>query len=119
MDVVPDLPYTGGIRADEPFHWGSGPYAVLLATELSSNIKLVGFDLYGRNNLINNVYKGTKNYEKETYRAVDQSYWIHQIAKVFEWYPDKYFTVYNEDGWQMPLSWKKVNVEFKPIDKFI
>ena len=44
---------------DEPFHWGSGPYAVLLATFLSKYIKLIGFDLYGIDGKLNNVYENT------------------------------------------------------------
>ena len=112
---LPDLPYQGNTRPDEPFHWGSGPYAVLLATDFSDDIHMVGFDLYSSNGLVNNVYKGSKNYTKEDSRAVDPSYWIHQISKVFELFPDKYFTVYN-DNWTIPESWKLNNVSFKTID---
>ena len=32
---VPDLPYSGNDRWDEPFQWGSGPYAVLLGAMLA------------------------------------------------------------------------------------
>jgi hypothetical protein len=113
---LPALPYNGTTRPDEPFHWGSGPYAVLLATDFSNDIHIIGFDLYSNNGLVNNVYKGSKNYSKEDSRAVDPSYWIYQISKVFESFPDKYFTVYNND-WVIPESWKLNNVSFKTIDK--
>lgn len=119
VDIVPDLPYKGHGRADEPFHWGSGPYAILLAATLADTIKIVGFDLWGDGPLVNNVYKGTKNYVKSDYRAVDPSYWIHQIARVFECYPDKYFVVYNVEGWKMPDSWKLANVDFKNVDDLL
>jgi len=112
---LPGLPYQGDQRPDEPFHWGSGPYAVLLATDFSDHIHMIGFDLYGINGLVNNIYKGSKNYSKEDSRAVDPSYWIYQISKVFESFPDKYFTVYN-DNWIIPESWKLNNVSFKTID---
>lgn len=113
---LPDLPYQGDQRADDPFHWGSGPYAILLATEFVDDIHMIGFDLYGVNNSINNVYKGSKNYSKENSRSVDPSYWIYQISKVFQCFPDKYFTVYNINDWQMPTSWILDNVKFKTID---
>ena len=43
---VPKLPYNGKERWDEPFQWGSGPYAVLLAAGLAKEVKLLGFDLF-------------------------------------------------------------------------
>ena len=30
--ALPELPYKGDKRQDDPFHWGSGPYAVLIAS---------------------------------------------------------------------------------------
>ncbi len=117
VKALPNLPYEGDQRADEPFHWGSGPYAVLLSTEFADDIHIIGFDLYSKDNLVNNVYKGTTNYSKTEARAVDPSYWIYQISRVFQLFPDKYFTVYNINEWQMPPSWKMDNVVFKTIDK--
>ncbi len=117
--LVPDLPYRGTTRPDEPFQWGSGGYAVLLAAKLSDNIELLGFDLWSKTDRVNNVYKGTSNYSSPDSHRVDPSYWIYQISKVFECFPDKYFTVYNEHDWKMPIGWKRNNVEFKPVDKFI
>jgi hypothetical protein len=114
---VPDLPYKGTLRQDELWHWGSGPLALLVACTMeSNNISLIGFDLYGSNDKVNNVYKGSKNYLSVDSNAVDPVYWIYQVAKVFEHYPDKYFTVYNTDKWVMPDSWKLANVNFKIID---
>jgi hypothetical protein len=111
--LVPDLPYGGMERPDDPWHWGSGPYAVLLAAKLSKEkeVNLIGFDLYGKSDKINNVYKDTKNYEAADKRAIDPRYWIYQIGKVFECYPKIKFTIYQEDGWQCPKSWKKSNIK--------
>jgi len=114
---VPDLPYSGPLRQDELWHWGSGPLALLVACTMESNdIKLIGFDLYGNDNKVNNVYKGSKNYLSVDSNAVDPVYWIYQVSKVFEHHPDKYFTVYNTDKWVIPDSWKLANVNFKTID---
>ena len=110
VNVVPDLPYQGDQRPDDPWHWGSGPYAVLLGAKLFDNVNLIGFDLYSQNTKVNNIYKSTKNYNSKDKRAVDPRYWIYQIAKVFEYFSDTKFTVYNEDNWIVPETWKKSNV---------
>jgi len=80
--AVPDLPYKGTERVDEPFQWGSGPYAVLQASLQSKKINLIGFDLYSETKKINNVYKDTDNYDESDKDAIDPRYWIHQIGKV-------------------------------------
>jgi hypothetical protein len=114
---VPDIPYEPIIRADEPFQWGSGPYAVLLAAKLSKerSVSLLGFDLYSDNKLVNNVYKNTQGYDASTKSAVDPRYWIHQIGKVFEHYPKVNFTVYRPPGWETPKAWIKPNVDVDNI----
>jgi len=116
VKILPNLPYQGNTRPDEPFQWGSGPYAVLLAATLDDHINLFGFDLYSDTSCVNNIYKDTKNYDAGTKSAVDPRYWIYQVSKVFECYPDKYFTVYNVEGWELPKSWHLANVDFKTID---
>lgn len=121
VKVVPKLPYNGSQRADEPFHWGSGPYAVLLGAKLSNleTIKLIGFDLYGSSKgTTNNVYKDTKNYNSSDKRAVDPRYWIYQIAKVFECSPQKKFVVYQQPEWEIPKAWIQSNVELDNINNF-
>ena len=112
---VPEVPQ-GNQRPDQPKHWGSGPYAVLIATLFSKEIHMIGFDLYGNGNLINNVYKGTDCYAENTSPAVDPRYWIYQISRVFSANTDKYFIVYNTENWIMPESWCLANVEFKTLD---
>jgi len=116
---LPDLPYRGDKRSDDPFHWGSGPYSVLIGSSLSNTIHMIGFDLWGINSLVNNVYKGTKSYSEENKRAVDPSYWIYQISKIFYLNDDKYFIVYNKPNWELPLSWQLPNVKLKTLDMLI
>jgi hypothetical protein len=115
--MLPDLPYTGDKRWDNPFHWGSGPYSVLLGAMLTTTntVKMIGFDLYGIDNKINNVYKDTENYKESKSKAVDPSYWIYQIAKVFECYPNIVFKIYNRENWILPNQWKKFNVTIDSI----
>ncbi len=116
-DVVglPDLPYQGDKRHDDPFNWGSGPYAVLLGANLAENIKLVGFDLYGTEGKLNNVYADTDGYKSMYDEAVDCSYWILQIGKIFECFPNKKFTIFNTHDWIMPKQWKYPNVSLDTL----
>lgn len=112
IQLLPDLPYQGEKRADKPRHWGSGPYAILVAASMNPiNIDLFGFDLYGRLDNFNNVYKGTKNYKRANESAVDPSYWIYQISRLFLSFPDIHFTIYNNLDWQLPQQWRQANVK--------
>jgi hypothetical protein len=113
--LVPKLPYKGDQRADDPFQWGSGPYAVLLAAKHDIEVKMIGFDLYSKTNTTNNIYKDTDNYNTSNKRAVDPRYWIHQIAKVFEHYSNTTFLIYNDDL-ILPDTWKLPNVILDKID---
>ena len=114
---LPKLPYAGNQRWDDPFHWGSGPYAVLLAAKLAKDetVNLLGFDLYGNETLVNNLYKDTKNYAAAKSRSVDPRYWILQIAKVFELFKHQKFIIYQTPEWNLPQAWIKPNVELDKI----
>ena len=113
---VPKLPYVGTQRWDEPFQWGSGPYAVLLAAKLCNDrtVHLVGFDLHSTSTTVNNVYKDTSNYDSSDKRAVDPRYWVHQIGMVFSCYTKINFVVHN-DNFKLPKAWKHPNVSLDTI----
>ena len=109
--MVPSLPYVGSERPDDPVHWGSGPYAVLLAAKSTTDdIHLLGFDLNGVDNKVNNIYKDTANYALAHKSAVDPRYWIYQIGKVFEYFPNTNFIIHQDTDWQLPKAWKQSNV---------
>ena len=119
VKLLPELPYQGSLKCDQPEHWGSGPYAILLAATLNvKNILIVGFDLYGKKSLVNNVYKNTNNYLSETKPAVDPSYWIYQIRKIFLHYPETNFKIFNLPEWEMPEDWQLPNVQYFDLNKF-
>jgi hypothetical protein len=109
--AVPKLPYNGTERWDEPFQWGSGPYAVLLAAKLCKGptVRLIGFDLYSPTQNVNNVYKGTSNYDTADKRAVDPRYWIHQIGMVFKCFSKLNFIIHH-DAFELPKAWNQPNV---------
>lgn len=114
---MPEIPYVGYNRADAARNWGSGTYALLLASTLEhENIFILGFDLYGNKNLVNNIYKDTNNYSSGRSSAVDPSYWIYQSAKIFDFYKDKKYIVVNHSSWKFPDEWKFPNVEFLNIE---
>ncbi len=113
---VPKLPYNGTERWDEPFQWGSGPYAVLLAAGLAKEVKLLGFDLFSETKNVNNIYKDTDGYNQSTKNAVDPRYWIHQIGMVFKLYNKCNFTIYQKNNWNLPKAWKYINVSVDTLD---
>lgn len=113
IKLVPNLPYQGELKRDDPDHWGSGGYAVLLAASLGfEEIELIGFDLYPVDKSVNNIYKGTANYARRDSQPVDPSYWIYQIGQVFRYYPNTQFIIRNHQTWAMPADWQKSNVKF-------
>ena len=118
--LLPNIPNQEHSRIDQPRNWGSGTYALLVASQLSDikKIYLLGFDLYGNDQLVNNVYKNTKNYSAGGSHSIDPSYWIWQAAKVFKLFPTIEYNIVNHDKWLMPPEWKKFNVEFLSIENF-
>lgn len=118
IKALPDLPFFGELKKDQPEHWGSGCYAVLLAALFGfTEIQLLGFDLYSTNNKVNNIYKGTRNYSNSDSQAVDCSFWIYQIGKIFRHYPDKKFIIINSSNWKLPDQWVNNNVELRNIEQ--
>jgi hypothetical protein len=115
---LPNLPYKGNLKADKPNNWGSGAYAVLFAAMSYNRIFLLGFDLWGNSNLVNNVYKNTNNYSNKDTAAVDPSFWIYQIGKIFVLHPNKEFVILNHGNWKMPDEWKLPNVRFTNMSDF-
>ena len=118
VTTVPKLLEELTERWDEPFQWGSGPYAVLLSAKLCKGptVRLVGFDLHSATNTVNNLYKDTSNYDSADKNAVDPKYWVHQISKVFEWFPQLHFKIYQKEDWILPNSWQKDNVSLDNLD---
>lgn len=109
---LPTLPYNGDKKIDQPLHWGSGTYALLVAASLPdvSEVRIIGFDLYNKDNKVNNIYKNTMHYAKKDDKPVDYSYWVYQAQKVFVHYPNVNFNIINSKDWEMPPQWKLSNV---------
>lgn len=107
VKTLPELPYQGEQRQDDPWHWGTGPHAGNVALTFKPKaVFVIGFDLYPlQKDVVNNVYKNSQGY---TYikKPVDPSYWVHQFAKLFE-HSECRWIVVNREGWTMPEEWKK------------
>ena len=117
---LPDLPYQGTGRADAPRNWGSGTYAHLLASTLDfQRVYMLGFDLYGKGSLVNNIYKNTPNYSVSRSHAIDPAYWIYQSGKIFQHFSNKEFIIINSLTWSLPDLWKLPNVKFLDLDNFL
>lgn len=115
---VPDVPYKGDSRQDDPWHWGTGQYALLVALHyaVTEYIHIIGFDLFGVEGYVNNVYKDTKSYSDSAKQPVDPSYWIYQNKKIFEHYSKQNFNYYVEENFQTPESWKNIpNLKIIPL----
>lgn len=112
---LPDLPFSGESKRDQPFHWNSGPYAILLAANKNpKTINLLGFDLWSTTGFVNNIYKNTQNYAKENSSPVDPSFWIYQLEKIFKHFRHIEFVQHQQDNWRIPDSWKGIeNLTFK------
>ena len=107
VKTLPELPYEGEQRQDDPWHWGTGPHAGNVALTFKPKaVFMIGFDLYPlQKDTVNNIYKGSKGY---TYikRPVDPRYWVHQFGKLFELSTCRWIVV-NSPNWKMPEEWKK------------
>ena len=115
---VPDVPYKGDLRQDDPWHWGTGQYALLVALQyaVTEHIHIIGFDLFGVEGYVNNVYKDTKSYSDSAKQPVDPSYWIYQNKKIFEHHPKQNFNYYVEENFETPESWKGIpNLKIIPL----
>lgn len=117
---LPETPEQTTARIDQSRNWGSGPFSLLVASQLPEveTLYLLGFDLYGNGNKINNIYKNTKNYSRSDSYSVDPSYWILQSAKIFKKYSTLKYKIINNENWLMPKEWSLPNVEFLNIEEF-
>jgi len=70
----------------------SGPAALGLASRSQANyLYMIGMDLKGWNNKINNIYAGTLNYKPEDYKAVHFGNWVDQTCRLMQEQPTKRF----------------------------
>lgn len=70
---------------DPPKGWSSGPTALDLASNQNhKTIYILGFDFIGLDDLVNNIYAGTKNYKAKTEKATYYGNWLRQTQTVIK-----------------------------------
>lgn len=110
VNPVPNLWYQGTNKADDQFHWNTGPLALHVAGLMSTKeINMIGFDLWPSNNKFNNLYADTQNYSTSDSSAISPHLWIYQLKKVFEHYYQLNFIQWQLPDWQIPDEWKAIN----------
>lgn len=68
--------------------WSSGPTALLKSCmDGNRNVFILGFDYYGLNNKVNNVYSDTRNYKKSFENATYYGNWLKQTIAVTNEFP--------------------------------
>lgn len=107
---LPKLPFNGVNKHDQPFHWNSGPYAVLIAAlKEPKQIELLGFDLWSKTSFVNNIYKGTPNYAGAHDRRVTPDFWIFQLKNIFCHFKNIKFIQCQPEDWRIPHQWIDIN----------
>lgn len=103
------IPFEGPNKVDQSFHWNSGPHAVLLAcSHRPTVVNLLGFDLWGNGNLVNNYYKDTENYSKSTTKKIIPDFWVYQLASLFKFYSEIEFIQHQKQEWTIPKEWMDI-----------
>ena len=98
----------------------SGPAALGLASESSANyLYMIGMDLKGINNKINNIYAGTANYKDKDSIPTHFDNWISQIDTIIKKAELKRFIQVNPLSGFTPDVWiKNDNFEIMNINEF-
>jgi len=108
VQFLPELPFDKSVKQDNSIKWSTGPLALHLAAMQNSDIVvMLGFDLYGIDKQINNVYKGTDNYAASDSKAQPYNAWVYQCAKVFELFPNTQFVQIQYSNFVAPEEWMK------------
>ena len=116
---------TPGIKIMEPNKgWSSGPTALLLASQHGHKvIYIMGFDYVGlgeQNELVNNVYAGTKNYKGVNDRATYYGNWQRQTMMCINQFPKtKYYRIIKSMNDYIPDHLKDLtNLSHITVDDF-
>ena len=90
--------------------WACGATSGYIATKVENpnEIYLIGHDLSSDNGKVNNVYKGTQNYQPPEAGLTPAINWINQWYTLFEWNPNIKFYKVNKDLDDKPTN-KKID----------
>lgn len=100
--------------------YSSGPVAIGIAAQTSAcYLFLIGFDLKGFNNLINNIYAGTVHYKDKDNEPMYFGNWVEQINTLMKSHTDKRFVHVNPlDNFTDESFRKNPNFSIMSLDEF-
>ena len=100
--------------------YSSGPVAIGIAAQTLANyLFLIGFDLKGVNNLINNIYAGTTHYKDKDNEPMYFGNWVEQINTLMQLHTDKRFVHVNPlDNFTDESFRKNPNFSTMSLDEF-
>lgn len=90
--------------------WSSGPTALLKSCiDINTEIFILGFDYYGVDDRVNNVYSDTLNYKKSSESATYFGNWLKQTESVFKEFPNINFIRVVGPKCMIVKEWKMIN----------
>lgn len=123
VKTLPTFSWDEHSKWEKTFHWGSGTHSAHLALKQKARVLImIGHDFWSMDGKHNNVYKGTHNYQKPDYSAVDPSFWVLQFAKLFQEFPDTqfFFCQPDIDNWKRPDDWDAyTNVQYQELSSLL
>ena len=107
--ILPPFTWEENEKWEKHYQWNSGVHAVWLAlqTPALTELTIIGFDLYSKDEKVNNLYKDTLNYESSDHHAVGHQHWVLQFERMFGLYPNVRFNYYVPVGFRVPEDWQK------------
>lgn len=100
--------------------WSSGPTALWKASEDNySEIYILGFDYKGIENLVNNIYAGTRNYKSKKDSATYYGNWLKQTITTIRTHQQiRYIRVTDTDGFIPKEFVDMKNLEHITVENF-
>tara|TARA_B100000085_G_scaffold285242_1_gene320606 strand:- start:5134 stop:5721 length:588 start_codon:yes stop_codon:yes gene_type:complete len=100
--------------------YSSGPAALALAAQSEANyLFLIGMDLKGVNNKINNIYAGTQHYKPKNADAMYFGNWVDQLNRIIQQTQNKRFMQVNPlNNFTDDSLRKNSNFETMSLDEF-
>jgi hypothetical protein len=94
-------------RWDKEMHWGAGTHAVNLAAHRGAEVVvMIGFDLWAREDGLNNIYKDIEPFYENDQIAPDC--WVYQLSSAFKKYPNTTFVQIQPQSWKDPIEWADI-----------
>ena len=100
---------SGSLIIPDPYHgMSSGPAGLGIASETNASyFYLIGMDLKGVNNKVNNIYAGTTYYRNKNEVATVFENWVNQIETIMKKFINKRYIHVNPLDNFVPQQWER------------